>query len=111
MCKLNLTGPQRAAANSVQFGEWFNVKLSGGKWFNVKLSWEFGLTLNDLNLRAPRVSWTLGINLAKTFPAVGPMGGPICLILPLLLLPYTYNIVVPRVKVNLFFKKRILRNQ
>ena len=56
MCKINLTGPQRAAANSVQFGEWFNVKLSGGKWFNVKLSWEFGLTLNDLNLRAPRVS-------------------------------------------------------
>ena len=48
MCKLNLTGPQRAAANSVQFGEWFNVKPSGGKWFNVKLSWEFGLTLNNL---------------------------------------------------------------
>ena len=108
MCKINLTGPQRAAANSVQFGEWFNVKLSGGKWFNVKLSWEFGLTLNDLNLRAPRVNWTLGINLSKTFPAGGSTGDPICLILPLLLLPYTYNIVVRNREVNLFFKKRIL---
>ena len=62
MCKLNLTGRCCCAAILVQFGKWFNVKLSleigltlnhsGGRWFNVKLSFGNGLTLNYLEIFA-----------------------------------------------------------
>ena len=38
-----------------------------GRWFNIKpfgrLGCDKGLTLNQQNLQAPRVYWTLGINL------------------------------------------------
>ena len=42
----------------------------GEKWFNIKLPGRDSLTLNDRSLRAPRVNWTLGINLSDYVPGV-----------------------------------------
>ena len=83
-------------------GDSLTLNYLGEKWFNVKLPWGDSLILNYRSLQAPRVSWTLGINLSKTFPAVGPMGGPICLIYSSFLLPYIYIIAYNKLEVNLF---------
>jgi hypothetical protein len=86
-------------------GRWFNIKPSGANWFNIKPfgrpGCDKGLTLNQQNLQAPRVYWTLGINhLRITFPAFCAVWR-LCSVWSSLLLPYTLNIVVLGLNVNL----------
>ena len=52
-------------------GRWFNIKPFLRYWFSIKpfgrSGCDKGLTLNQQNLQAPRVYWTLGINLFEDY--------------------------------------------
>ena len=79
--------------------EWFNIKPLG------RSGCDKGLILNQQNLQAPRVYWTLGINhFWITFPAFCAVWR-LCGLWSSLLLPYTLNIVVQDRNVNLICEK------